>query len=64
MADYSAMKPYLENDNLHYLTFSQNSKKPIKAAIHHLPPDMPAEDISNNLEDLGFVINVRQMMTT
>jgi hypothetical protein len=25
---------------------------------------MPAEDISNNLEDLGFVINVRQMMTT
>jgi hypothetical protein len=58
MADYSVMKSYLEKINLHYFTFSQNSEKPIKA-------DTPAEDISNDLEDLGFnVINVRQMTVT
>jgi hypothetical protein len=65
MADYSAMKSYLEKNNLHYFTFSPNSKKPIKAIIHHLPPDMTTEDISNNLEDLGSnIINVRQMTAT
>jgi hypothetical protein len=45
MMDYSAMKSYLVKNNLHYFTFSPNSKKPIKAAICHLPPDMPVEDI-------------------
>jgi hypothetical protein len=63
MAEYSAIKSYLEKNNLHYFTFPPNSKKPIKAIIRHLPPDMPAEDISNSLEDLGSnIINVRQMM--
>jgi hypothetical protein len=52
MADYSAMKSYLETNNLRYFTFSPNSEKPIKAVIHHLPPDTQAEDISNSLEDL------------
>jgi hypothetical protein len=54
MADYSAMKSYLGKNNLQYFTFSRNSEKPIKAAIRHLPPDTPAEDISNSLENLGF----------
>jgi hypothetical protein len=45
-------------NNLYYFAFSPNSEKPIKAVIHHIPP----ENISNSLEDLGFnVINVRQM---
>jgi hypothetical protein len=62
MADYSAMKSYLEKNNLHYFAFSPNSEKPLKAVIRHLPPDTPAEDISNSLEDLVFnVINVRQL---
>jgi hypothetical protein len=62
MADYSAMKSYLEKNNFQYFTFSPNSEKPIKAVIYHLPPDTPAEDISNSLKDLGFnVINVRQL---
>jgi hypothetical protein len=65
MADYSAMKSYLEENNLHYFTFSPNSKKPIKAVIRCLPPDLPTEDILNSLENLGFnVINNRQMMAT
>jgi hypothetical protein len=60
MADYSAIKCYLDKSNLHYFTFSPNSEKPIKAVVCNLPPDMQAEDISNSLEDLGFnVINVR-----
>jgi hypothetical protein len=37
---------------------------PIKTVICHLSPDMPANDISKSLEDLGFDINVRQMMAT
>jgi hypothetical protein len=65
MTDYSAMKSYLEKNNLPYFIFSPNSEKPIKAVIHHLPPDTPAEDISDSLEDLGFsIINVRQTAAT
>jgi hypothetical protein len=64
MADYLAMKDYLEKHNLHYFIFSPNSEKPIKAVICHLPPDTPVEDVSNSLEDLGFnVISVRQLTT-
>jgi hypothetical protein len=65
MVDYSAMKSYLEKNNLQYFTFSPNSEKPIiKAVILHLPPDTPAEDISNSLEGLHFnIINVRQLTT-
>jgi hypothetical protein len=61
MACYSALKSYLQKNNLHYFTFSPNFEKLIKAVICHLPPDTPAEVISNGLEDLGFnVISVRQ----
>jgi hypothetical protein len=56
---YSVMKSYLEKNNLHYITFSVNSEKPIKAAIRHLPTEKPAEDISNGLEDLGFNVSTR-----
>jgi hypothetical protein len=65
MADYSAMKYYLEKYNLHYFTLSPNSEKPMKLLIHHLPQDKPAEDISNSPEDLGCnVINMRQVTAT
>jgi hypothetical protein len=49
MADYSAMKSYLDKNDLHYFAFSPNSEKPIKAVIHHLPLDMPVEDIPTAL---------------
>jgi hypothetical protein len=63
MADYSGLKPYLEENNLQYFTFSPNSEKRMKAVMRHLPPDTPA-DVSNSLEGLGFnVINVRQLTT-
>jgi hypothetical protein len=56
---------YLLRDLQYYFNFSPNSEKHIKAVIDHIPPDMPAEDISNSLEDLGFnVINMRQMTAT
>jgi hypothetical protein len=65
MADYSAMKSYLEKNNLQYFNFSTNSEKPIKTIIRHLPPGTSAKDISNSLEGLGFsVINVSQMTAT
>jgi hypothetical protein len=64
MVDYSAMKSCPEKNNLQNFTISPNSKEPIKAVIRHLPPDTPAEYISNNPEDLGFyVINARQLTT-
>jgi hypothetical protein len=37
IVDYSAMKSYMEKNNLHYFIFSPNSEKPIKAAILYLP---------------------------
>jgi hypothetical protein len=49
MADYSAIKSYLETNNFHHFTFSPNSEKAIKAVIGHIPPDTPAEDTSNRL---------------
>jgi len=62
MADYSAIRQYLEAKHLSYYTFFPKSEKPIKAVIRHLLHDTPAEDISNSLNDLGFdVINVKQM---
>jgi hypothetical protein len=65
MEDYSAIESYLVGNNLHYFTFSPISEKPMKAVIHHLPPDMSAEDISSSFEDFGFkVMNVRQMTAT
>jgi hypothetical protein len=62
MADYSAIKLYLQKNNLHYSTFYPNSEKPINEVIRHFRPDQPAEDISNSPEDLGFnIINERQI---
>jgi hypothetical protein len=60
MTDYSAKKFYLEKNNLHYFIFPRNFERPMKAVILHVPPNTPAENISNSLEDLGFsVIKVR-----
>jgi hypothetical protein len=65
MTDYSAMKSYQEKKSLHYFTFFPISEGPIKAVIRHLPPDVPAEDISSSLEDLGCkVTSVRQTTAT
>jgi hypothetical protein len=55
----------LHGETNNYFVVSPNSEKPMKAVIHHLPPDTPSEDISNYLEDLGFnVSNVRQLTAT
>ncbi|XP_023714241.1 uncharacterized protein LOC111868088 [Cryptotermes secundus] len=62
MADFSAIKTFLESTNLSYFTFFPKSEKPIKAVIRHLPHNTPAEDISDGLMSLGFdVISVKQM---
>jgi hypothetical protein len=37
MADYSAVKSYLEKNNLNYFTFSLNSEKPVEAVIVIFP---------------------------
>jgi hypothetical protein len=37
MEDYPDMKSCLEKNNLYYFTLSLDSKKPMKAVIHHLP---------------------------
>jgi hypothetical protein len=62
MAEYSAIRHYLDCQHLNYFTFFPKSEKPIKAAIRHLLADTPAEDISNALVELGFdIISVKQM---
>jgi hypothetical protein len=37
MADFSAIKNYLGNNNLSYITFFPKSQKPVKPVIRHLP---------------------------
>jgi hypothetical protein len=65
MVDFSAVRSYLENNNLAYFTFHPKSLKPMKAIICHLPLTTPAEDISDGLVSLGFdVISVKQMTAT
>jgi hypothetical protein len=64
MANFSAIKAYLESNKLSYYTFFAKSEKPIKAVIRHLLLHTPAEDISDELVSLGFdVVSVRQMTT-
>jgi hypothetical protein len=65
IADFSAIKEYLNFQNLNYFTFYPKSLKPIKAVIQHLPGNMPAEEIYEGLVELSFdIISVKQMSTT
>jgi hypothetical protein len=65
MADFEAVKSYFTNKNLPFYSFFPKFQKPIKAVIHHLPPNTPAEDISDGLVNRGFdVISVKQMTST
>jgi hypothetical protein len=65
MADFEAVKTHFSSNNPSYYSFFPKSQKPVKAVIRHLPPDTPAEDISDGLVNRGFdVISVKQMTTT
>jgi hypothetical protein len=65
MANFSAIKKFVENNNLSYYTFYPKWENLIKDVIRHLPQNTPAEDISDGLVSLGFdVISVRQMITS
>jgi hypothetical protein len=65
MADFQSVKSHFDTNNLSSYTFYPKSEKPMKAVIHHLPLNIPAEDISDGLVSLGFdVISVKQMTAT
>jgi hypothetical protein len=65
ITDFSAIRSHFESNNLPYFTSYPKSQKLIKAVIRHLPVSALAEDISNGLVNLGFVvINIKQMSTT
>jgi hypothetical protein len=65
LADFQSVKSYFDQRYLSYFSFFPKSEKPIKAVIHHLPINTPAEDISDGLVSLGFnIISVKQMTTT
>jgi hypothetical protein len=65
MVDYLAGKAYFNQNSLSYFTFFPKSEKPIKAVLRHLPSNIPAQDISEGLVDLGFdVVSVKQMSST
>jgi hypothetical protein len=64
LADFAAAKSHLKTYNLPYFTFYPKYLKPFKAVIRHIPMNTPAEDISEGLMELGFVIiSVKQMTT-
>jgi hypothetical protein len=59
MADYSAMKSYLEKNNFQYFTFSPNFDKPIKDVIVTFLQTCWWKVFPTVFEDLGFnVTNV------
>jgi hypothetical protein len=61
--DYLATLCHHDATKLHPYNFHYKSEKHIKAATHHLPDNMLADDIPNELVALGFsVIIVHQMM--
>jgi hypothetical protein len=63
--DFAEVNFYLQTHNLHYFTFHPKPLKPIKTVIRHIPPNTPAQQISDVLMDLGFdIISVKQMSTT
>jgi hypothetical protein len=65
MADFQSVKSYFNSHNLSYFPFFPKDEKTIKAVIRHLPQNTPAQDISDELVNLGLdVINVKQMTTT
>jgi hypothetical protein len=65
MADFEAVKSHFTNNNLSYYSFYPKSQKPIKAVIRHLPPNTPAQDISDGLVNRGFdVIKSIKQLTT
>ena len=65
MADFLLTRKFLEASKLPHFTFFPKAEKPIKAVIRHLPPNTPAEDISEGLTTLGFdVVSVKQMTST
>jgi hypothetical protein len=65
LADFQSVKSYFDQHRLFYSSFIPKSEKPFKAVIRHLPINIPAEDISDGLVNLGFdVISVKQMTTT
>jgi hypothetical protein len=60
MADFQSVKSHFDSQNLSYYSLFLKSEKPIKAVIHHLPLNTPAEDISDGLVSLGFdVVSVK-----
>jgi hypothetical protein len=64
MANYSAIKEYINSQNLNYITFYPKSLKPMKAVIRHRPGNTPAEEIYQGLVEVGFdIISVKQMST-
>jgi hypothetical protein len=53
MVDYKSVKGHFEANNLSYYTFYPKSERPIKAVIRHLPINIPAKYIAEELVDLG-----------
>jgi hypothetical protein len=65
MADFSAIKEYLNSQNLNYFNFYPKSLKPIKAVIQHLSGNTQAEEIYEGFMELGSdIISIKQMSTT
>jgi hypothetical protein len=47
MADFSAIRPHFESNNLPYFTFYPKSQKPEEVVIRQLAVSTPAEDIAD-----------------
>jgi hypothetical protein len=64
MADLQSIRSHFDANNLSYYSYPK-SEKPTKTVLHHLPYNIPAEDISDGLVSLVIdVLSVKHMTAT
>jgi hypothetical protein len=56
MVDFQSIGSHFDTNTLSYYPFYSKSEKPMKAVIGHLLHNTPAEDTSDGLMSLDFVV--------
>nr|CAD7425533.1 unnamed protein product [Timema monikensis] len=61
LEDFKTLQALLKNTGQEYHTYTMQKDKPLKIVLKGLPPNMPTEDIKEELEILGYTVtDVRQ----
>jgi hypothetical protein len=61
MVDHNVIQKFLNEKNLYFFTVHTKADKVVKAIIRHLPGNTCAEDINVALQEIDYMIIVKQM---